>query len=52
MAAQWLQTVDEASLVHCLKVYGEERYAKRIARAILGATHPWSIVERYGRLRP
>ena len=36
-AAQWLSTVGEDELVRVLKEYGEERYAKRIARAILSA---------------
>jgi 16S rRNA (cytosine1402-N4)-methyltransferase len=34
-AAQWLAHVSEQELVTVLKVYGEERFAKRIARAIL-----------------
>lgn len=34
-AAEWLAGVDEKTLVRVLKVYGEERFAKRIARAIL-----------------
>jgi 16S rRNA (cytosine1402-N4)-methyltransferase len=34
-AAQWLADVDEKTLVRVLKVYGEERFARRIARAIL-----------------
>jgi len=33
-AAQWLATVEEQDLVKVLKEYGEERFAKRIARAI------------------
>lgn len=36
-AADWLATVDEKTLVHVLKTYGEERFAKRIARAIIQA---------------
>lgn len=36
-AATWLSDVDEKSLADVLKVYGEERHASRIARAILGA---------------
>lgn len=36
-AAQWLAGVDEKTLVRVLKVYGEERFARRIARAILKA---------------
>ena len=34
-AAEWLQTVSERELVNVLKTYGEERFAKRIARAIV-----------------
>lgn len=34
-AAQWLATVSEAELVTVLRDYGEERFAKRIARAII-----------------
>ena len=34
-AAEWLNNVDEQSLVAVIKQYGEERYAKRIARAIV-----------------
>ncbi|MFK5983927.1 MAG: 16S rRNA (cytosine(1402)-N(4))-methyltransferase RsmH [Pseudomonadota bacterium] len=36
-AAQWLNQVAERDLSEVLKVYGEERYAKRIARAIVTA---------------
>jgi 16S rRNA (cytosine1402-N4)-methyltransferase len=34
-AADWLATVDEAELTRVLREYGEERYARRIARAIV-----------------
>jgi 16S rRNA (cytosine1402-N4)-methyltransferase len=34
-AAQWLKQVDEAVLVQVLFDYGEERFARRIARAIM-----------------
>lgn len=34
-AAQWLATVDESELVRVLREYGEERYARRVARAIV-----------------
>jgi len=34
-AAQWLQTADEADIAWVLKTFGEERFAKRIARAIV-----------------
>lgn len=36
-ASEWLARVDEASLADVLKRYGEERYAKRIAAAIVAA---------------
>ena len=36
-AADWLQTVDEKSLKHVLKFYGEEKHAARIARDIVCA---------------
>ena len=35
--SEWLDGVDEAELVRVLRVYGEERQARRIARAILRA---------------
>jgi 16S rRNA (cytosine1402-N4)-methyltransferase len=34
-AAQWLATVDEQDLVKVLFEYGEERFARRIARAVI-----------------
>ena len=36
-AAEWLAGVSEGDLVHVLREYGEERYAKRIAGAIVAA---------------
>lgn len=36
-AAVWLASVSEADLADVLKTYGEERFAKRIARAIVTA---------------
>ena len=36
-AAEWLATVDERELRRVLKTYGEERFAARIARAIIAA---------------
>lgn len=36
-AAQWLATVDEKELVQVLFDYGEERFARRIARAVITA---------------
>ena len=43
-AAQWIAKVKEADLVQVIKHYGEERYAKRIARAIIEARQQQSIV--------
>ncbi len=34
-AAQWLETVSERRLAEVLKTFGEERYSRRIARAIV-----------------
>jgi len=36
-AAEWLADVREEDLVYALKTYGEERYARRIASAIVAA---------------
>jgi len=36
-AAEWLATVDEKTLAGVLKTYGEERFAKRVARSIVQA---------------
>ncbi|MGF1526544.1 MAG: 16S rRNA (cytosine(1402)-N(4))-methyltransferase RsmH [Candidatus Competibacterales bacterium] len=36
-AAEWLTTVDETELALVLKTFGEERYHRRIARAIVAA---------------
>ena len=36
-AAQWLATVDESLLGEVIRDYGEERFAKQIARAIVAA---------------
>ena len=34
-AAEWLQTADEADIARVIKTFGEERFGKRIARAIV-----------------
>jgi 16S rRNA (cytosine1402-N4)-methyltransferase len=34
-AAEWIDTVSERELVRILKTFGEERYARRIARAVV-----------------
>lgn len=36
-AAQWLATVDETLLAQVVRDYGEERFAKQVARAIVAA---------------
>ena len=36
-AADWLQQVDEQELAEIIKEYGEERFSKRVARAIVRA---------------
>ena len=36
-AADWLANVEEAELARVLKELGEERFARRIARAIVNA---------------
>ncbi len=36
-AAQWLQEADEPEISKVLKTYGEERFSRRIARAIIAA---------------
>lgn len=43
-AADWLAQVAEAELADVLKTYGEERFAKRIARAIVQARATTPIV--------
>jgi 16S rRNA (cytosine1402-N4)-methyltransferase len=42
-AEQWIATEKEAEIARVLKVYGEERYAKRIAKAIVSARQEESI---------
>ena len=50
-AAQWLETVDESLLTEVIRDYGEERFAKQIARAVITAraVEPikttWQLVE-------
>jgi 16S rRNA (cytosine1402-N4)-methyltransferase len=38
-AAQWLKTVDVNSLARVFRDYGEERYARRIAKSLVAARH-------------
>ncbi len=50
-AAQWLETVDESLLAEVIRDYGEERFAKQIARAVVAAREiqpiqtTWQLVE-------
>ena len=44
-AAQWLATVEEYDLTLVLKRYGEERFAKRIARAVVAARQEKEITD-------
>jgi 16S rRNA (cytosine1402-N4)-methyltransferase len=43
-AAQWLATVDESLLGGVIRDYGEERFAKQIARALVAARQEQPIV--------
>ena len=36
-ASEWLESADEKSLVHAIRDYGEERFWKRVVRAIISA---------------
>lgn len=47
--AQWLAGVDERTLAEVIKRYGEERFAKRIARALIAARKQTSLT-RTGQL--
>jgi 16S rRNA (cytosine1402-N4)-methyltransferase len=42
-AAKWLASASEAEIAEVLRVYGEERHARRIARAIVGERRGCSI---------
>ena len=48
-AAEWLATVDERTLADVIRRYGEERHARRVARAILRARTE-APIERTARL--
>jgi 16S rRNA (cytosine1402-N4)-methyltransferase len=43
-AAQWLSTVDEGLLAEVISDYGEERFARKIARALVTARQESSIL--------
>ena len=51
-AGEWLQSADEAEIAQVLREYGEERYARRIARAIARArdTSPIETTEALVRI--
>ncbi len=54
-AAQWLNAAAEDRIVHVLKTLGEERYARRIARAIVAArplTSTLELAEIVSRAQP
>ena len=44
-AEEWLASASEKSIAQILKEYGEERYAKRIAKAIVEERHTQAIVQ-------
>jgi 16S rRNA (cytosine1402-N4)-methyltransferase len=48
-AAQWLAQVAESELAEVLRVYGEERYARRIARAVV-EQRGQQVIDSTGRL--
>ena len=48
-AAEWLATADEADIARVIKEYGEERFARRMARAIVDARE-LSAITRTGQL--
>lgn len=43
-AAQWINSAEESELARVFREYGEERFAKRIARTIVRARHTQPIV--------
>lgn len=54
-AAQWLNAADQQEIARVLKEYGEERYARRIAAAIVAArplTTTGELVEAVRRAQP
>ncbi len=48
-AAEWVNTAEESELARVMKDYGEERFAKRMARALVAERNK-SPIERTGRL--
>ncbi|MFO7859000.1 MAG: 16S rRNA (cytosine(1402)-N(4))-methyltransferase RsmH [Ectothiorhodospiraceae bacterium] len=49
-ARDWLARVDERELVRVLRTYGEERFARRIARAVVRAREAEELPETTGEL--
>lgn len=51
-AAQWLKNAEAKDIIHILKVYGEEKFAKRIATAIVEqrAEHPIETTRQLAEL--
>ena len=50
-AASWLQSVPEAQLVAALQEHGDERYARRIARAIVETRRQRGALQRTSQLK-
>ncbi|WP_020207923.1 16S rRNA (cytosine(1402)-N(4))-methyltransferase RsmH [Gilvimarinus chinensis] len=48
-AAEWVNTAEESELARVMKDYGEERFAKRMARALVAERNK-APIERTGRL--
>ena len=49
-AAEWLETASELAISKVLKTYGEERFARRIARAIVTARESASLRSTRARI--
>ncbi len=49
-AAQWLATVDEGLLAEVIRDYGEERFAKQIARSIIAERNDGRAITTTGQL--
>ena len=49
-AREWLARVDEKELIRVLRTYGEERFAKRIARALVAARTAGELPQTTGEL--
>lgn len=49
-AAEWLNAAEEGEIARVLKEYGEERHARRIARAVVRSREAEGPIETTGRL--